>query len=106
MRQRVPSIEERTKVAIGLGIIKPGEELTPHLQRKLARVVQLAEAEEAADAIADSLEAAVSDPIPLIVKAHADLIEAGLSSSATDLIVAALAPEIWRANLGAAHARK
>lgn len=101
MRQRIPSIAERTQVAIELGIIKPGEVLTPRLQKKLAQTIQIAEEEEA-----EATEAAASDPIPLIVKAHADLVEAGLSSIAADRITAALAPQIWRDNPGAAHARK
>lgn len=100
MRQRIPSLAERTEVAIELGIIEPGGVLTPLQQKKLAQTIQIAEAEEA-----DEAEADASDPIPLIVKVHADLIEAGLSDIAAARIAAAIAPAIWRDNQGAAHAR-
>lgn len=106
MRQRIPSIAERTEVAIKLGVIEPGETLTPQLQKKTAKLIQVAEAEQKADALVAAAEAAVSDPIPLIAQAHADLLKAGLTSFAADHIAAALAPEIWRANQGAAHALK
>ncbi|MDZ7910801.1 MAG: hypothetical protein U5O16_03045 [Rhodococcus sp. (in: high G+C Gram-positive bacteria)] len=99
MRQRIPSVAERTEVAIELGIIEPGEVLTPRLQKKLAQTIQIAEAEQA-----DEAEDAASNPIPLIANVHADLIEAGLSNLAADRITAALAPQIWRDNQGAAHA--
>ncbi|TSD47981.1 hypothetical protein FFI94_018875 [Rhodococcus sp. KBS0724] len=93
MRQRIPSIAERTEVAIELGIIKPGEELTPRLQKKLAQTIQIAEGEEA-----EAVEAAASDPVVLIAKVHADLLKAGLTSFAADRIAAAIAPQIWRDN--------
>lgn len=93
MRQRIPSIAERTEVAIELGIIEPGEVLTPRLQKKLAQTIQIAEKDEGEDA-----EVAASDPVVLIAQVHADLLKAGLTSFAADRIAAAIAPQIWRDN--------
>lgn len=100
-RLRTPSDAEITAAAIALDVIKPGERLRPRDRAKVAKAIQVAEQLPADDEDAP----APSDPIALIAQTHADLIEAGLTDLAADRITAALAPHIWRDNLGAAHAR-
>lgn len=99
-RPRVPSLEERTEYAIALGLIAPGESLSPTLQTKTAQLIALAEQIED-----EEDRAAAADPVPEITDTYARLIEAGLPDFAAASIVAALAPGIaGRANQGAAHA--
>lgn len=100
VRQRVPSIEERTQVAVGLGLIGPGEELSPRLQRQTAQLIGLAEANEEAED-----RAAAADPVPQIISTYTRLTDAGLPDFAAAQIVAALAPGFTVQTIeGAAHA--
>lgn len=102
-RPRPPSIEERTRIAVDLGLIEPGEALSPRLQIKLANVRALAERNED-----EEDRAAKADPVPELADTYRRLIEAGLPEHAAARVVAALAPGIaGRAKTdGAAHAQQ
>ncbi len=100
-RLRTPSDAEINAAAIALDVIKPGERLRPRDRAKVAKTIQIAEQLPDED---DEDELAPSDPIALIAQTHADLIKAGLTDLAADRITAAIAPQIWRDNQGAAHA--
>lgn len=100
-RLRTPNDAEINAAAIELGIIKSGERLRPRDRAKVAKTIQVAE--QLPDEV-DEDEAAPCDPIALIAQTHADLIKAGLTDLAADRITAAIAPQIWRDNQGAAHA--
>ncbi|WP_317541288.1 hypothetical protein [Rhodococcus globerulus] len=97
---------EREAIAVEMGLTEPGERLSPRLQRKTAEVITHMEAETAVTALAEAAEIAVetgfAQPISETYKA---LIAADLPESAAAQVVAAIAPAIWRANQGAAHAR-
>ncbi len=102
-RLRTPSDAEINAAAIALDVIKPGERLRPRDRAKVAKTIQIAEQLPDEDD-EDEDEPAPSDPIALIAQTHADLIKAGLTDLAADRITAAIAPQIWRDNQGAAHA--
>lgn len=98
---RVPSMAEREAAAIELGVIKPGEVLTPRLQIKLAKVLEKRD-ELAAQQSAE--QTATSNFVGPITATYTELVESGLPETAAAQVVAAIAPSIWRANQGAAHA--
>lgn len=100
-RLRTPTDAEITAAAIDLGVIKPGERLRSRDRAKVAKTIQIAEQLPPEN---DEDETPSSDPIALIAQTRADLIKAGVPSFAADRITAAIAPQIWRDNPGAAHA--
>lgn len=101
-KQRIPSMDEREAAAIRLGVIEPGEKLTPRQQRQMADVLQAAGRIEAEDA---ARQTAAADFVAPITTTYDALIEGGLPEHAAAQVVAAIAPAIWRTNQGAAHAR-
>ncbi|MFC1474136.1 hypothetical protein [Rhodococcus qingshengii] len=103
-RLRTPSDAEINAAAIALDVIKPGERLRPRDRAKVAKTIQIAEQLPDDDDEDDEDELPPSDPIALIAQTHADLIKAGLTDLTADRITAAIAPQIWRDNQGAAHA--
>ncbi|GAB7515141.1 hypothetical protein [Rhodococcus sp. no. 34] len=102
-RLRTPSDAEINAAALALDVITPGERLRPRDRAKVAKTIQIA---EQLPNEGDEDELPPSDPIALIAQTHADLIKAGLTDLAADRITAAIAPQIWRDNQGAAHALK
>lgn len=96
---RTPTDGEITAAALNLGVIQPGERLRSRDRARVAKTIQVAD-----QLPPEEDEQPVSDPIALIAQTHADLLKAGLTSFAADRVVAALAPQIWRDNPGAAHA--
>ena len=100
---RVPSMAEREAAAVRLGLIQPGEPLTPHLQKKLAKALQVAERMESDE---EAKQVASSDFVQPVATTYTALIEAGLPDTAAAQVVAAIAPAIWRTTQGAAHARQ
>lgn len=100
--KRIPSIAEREAAAIRLGKLLPGEKMSPRLQRQMADILQKAVEIDAADA---ARETNANEFVPPIVTTYDALIEGGLPEGAAAQVVAAIAPAIWRANQGAAHAR-
>lgn len=101
-KKRIPSMAEREAAAVRLGLIEPGQPLTPRLQRKMADILATAEEIEADDAARAQSTTAFVAPI---TTTYAALVEAGLPDHAAAQVVAAIAPAIWRTNQGAAHAR-
>lgn len=101
--KRVPSMAEREAAAIELGMIEPGETLSPQLQNKMAKVLAVRD-DLAAQEVAQEAES--SGFVTPVADTYSGLIEAGLPESAAAQVVAAVAPLIWRANRGAAHAPK
>lgn len=98
---RTPTDTEITNTAIELGLIKPGGKVPPQLRAKVAKTIQLASQLDAEDESSST----VSTPVALIATTYNDLIEAGIPDHAAARIAAALAPEIWRTESGAAHDR-
>ncbi|MFY2788450.1 hypothetical protein [Rhodococcus sp. MALMAid1271] len=92
---------ERESAAIELGIIELGETLSPQLQNKMAKVLAVRD-DLAAQEVAQEAES--SGFVTPVADTYSGLIEAGLPESAAAQVVAAVAPLIWRANRGAAHA--
>lgn len=98
--KRVPSMAEREAAAIELGMIEPGETLSPQLQNKMAKVLAVRD-DLAAQEVAREAES--TGFVTPVADTYNGLIEAGLPESAAAQVVAAVAPSIWRANRGAAH---
>jgi hypothetical protein len=96
---RTPSDSEITNTAIELGLINHGKRVPPRLRAKVAKTIQLA---RELDADSES-SSCISTPIALIATTYSDLVEAGIPDHAAARIAAALAPEIWRTESGAAH---
>ena len=97
---RTPTDSEITSTAIELGLIEPGDSVSPRLRSKIAKTIQLATQLDAEDE--STLQ--TFDAVALIATTYSDFLEAGIPDHAAARIAAALAPEIWRANVGAAHA--
>lgn len=97
---RTPNQREIEQAAVELGYIKPGEPVPPRLYSKVAKAVQLT-ADLPPD---DEDDDTSSDFVDDIVTTYDALIEGGLSDTAADRVVAAIAPAIWRETRGAAHA--
>lgn len=98
-RVPTPTDEEITAAGIILGKAEPGQRMRGFDRARVAKTIQVAD-----QLPPEEEEQPVSDPIALIAQTHADLLKAGLTSFAADRVVAALAPQIWRDNPGAAHA--
>ncbi|ORL01566.1 hypothetical protein [Prescottella equi] len=98
---RTPNQHEIEQAAVELGYIKPGERVPPRLYSKVAKAVQLTADLPPED---DTDDAPAEDFVDDIVTTHTALIEGGLSDTAADRVVAAIAPAIWRETRGAAHA--
>ena len=98
---RIPTDCEIRATAVALGLVRPGENVPPNLRAKVAKTIQMADELNAEEEpfLRDS------DPIALIATTYNDLIEAGIPDHAAAHIAAALAPEIWRTESGAAHDR-
>lgn len=86
---RTPTDAEIQAAAAELGIEGP---LRGRQRAKIAKVVQLAWSDN------DDEEPERDTPkfARTLASTHADLIEAGLPSTAADRVVAALAPNLWR----------
>ncbi|RAL31150.1 hypothetical protein [Rhodococcus sp. AQ5-07] len=98
---RTPTDAEITNTAVELGLIESGDSVPPRLRAKVAKTIQLATQLDAED----EPTRPTSDAVTLIATTYSDLLEAGIPDHAAVRIAAALAPEIWRTNVGAAHAR-
>ena len=85
-RPRIPSMEERKAAAVELGLIEPGEELSPRLQRQMAQVITLAQQNEQAEQAATP----VPDPVPKIITTYRRLRNAGMSDESAARILAAM----------------
>lgn len=94
---RVPSDAEITSVAARLGM----PAVTPRDRAKVAKAAQLAPQIDAHEAAAAE---SAADFAELISATHAGLLAAGIPDHAADLVVAAIAPDVWRTTQGAAHA--
>lgn len=99
---RVPSEREITEYAKRLDLPLP---LTPKTRARVAKAIQLAPQIEAEDQAAAAVEAAPAAFAASIADAHTHLLGAGVPEHAAALVVAAIAPDIWRKTQGAAHAQ-
>lgn len=98
---RTPTDSEINNAAIELGLIEPGNCVPPRLRAKVAKTIQLSSALDAED----ESPFAISMPVARLATTYNGLIEAGIPDHAAARIAAALAPEIWRTESGAAHDR-
>lgn len=98
---RVPSGSQIAETAERLGLALP---LTPTQYKKVARAIQLAPRIEADEKAEEAVKAAPADFASAIADAHTHLLGAGVPEHAAALVVAAIAPDLWRTNQGAAHA--
>ncbi|NKW39069.1 hypothetical protein GS935_20325 [Rhodococcus hoagii] len=98
---RVPTEREIAEAAERLGLTPP---LTPTEYKKVARAIQLAPQIEAEERAEEAVKAAPADFAASIADAHTHLLSAGVPEHAAALVVAAIAPDLWRKNQGAAHA--
>lgn len=98
---RTPSDSEIRMAAEQLGHIRPGEPVPPRIRAKVAKALQLAVQMDAAD---EATPASSAGFVSTITTTHTGLIEAGLPDDVAARVVAAIAPDVWRANQGAAHA--
>lgn len=96
----IPTEQQIREAGERLNLVRPGEPITPRLRGKLAKVVELAEAETAAESDRATTAAAVAGPI---ADAYHALVERDIPDVSAARIVAALAPMIWRTNQGAAQ---
>ncbi|WP_094980345.1 hypothetical protein [Rhodococcus pyridinivorans] len=99
---RPPTESEIQQAAIQLGHIEPGEPVPARIRAKVAKALQLAVQMDSADDARDALSAGF---VSTVSTTYADLTKAGLSDDAAARVVAAIAPHVWRANQGAAHAQ-
>lgn len=98
---RTPTDSEIRQAAVQLGHTRPGEPVPPRIRAKVAKALQLAVQMDSADEARDASSAGF---VSTITDTFAGLIGAGLSDDAAARVVAAIAPDVWRANQGAAHA--
>lgn len=96
-----PSEREINEAASKLGMSLP---LKPSQYARVAKAIQLAPQIEAEEQAAAAVEAAPSTFADEIADAHVHLLGAGVPEHAAALVVAAIAPDIWRKTQGAAHA--
>lgn len=78
-----------------LGLLESGEPIPPRLRGKLARIVEDATAQDAAE---QSRQEQTDSVITPLVDAYTGLVDAGVPAEVAGQITAALAPQIWRAN--------
>jgi len=91
----VPSEQAMRDAGERLGLLEAGEPIPPRLRGKLARVVEEAALEDAAEQSRRDQTERVLTPL---IDAYTGLVEAGVPVEAAGRIAAALAPHIWRAN--------
>lgn len=92
----IPTEQEMREAGVRLGLLTEGQSVPPRLRSKLARVVQMAEAEAAAEHQAeDHSKKAVAEILDLWSRLD------GIPNDPRGHIVAALAPTIWRTTEGA-----
>jgi hypothetical protein len=99
---KTPNQREIEQASVELGFSKPGERVPPRIYSRIAKAIQLT----AALPSDDEESTPSTDFVDEIVTTHAALIEGGVSTTAADRVVAAIAPAIWRDTRGAAHARE
>lgn len=90
----IPSEAEMQEAGFRLGILERGQPIPPRMRGKLAKVVELAKADDQAVADRAKCTTGVVDPI---VDTYTALVERGVPDLSAARIVAALAPQIWRA---------
>ena len=89
----IHSEAEMQEAGFRLGILERGQPIPPRLRGKLAKVVELAKADDQAVADRAKRTTGVVDPI---VDTYSALVERGVPDPSAARIVAALAPQIWR----------
>lgn len=92
----IPTEQEMREAGVRLGLLEEGQAVPPRLRSKLAKVVQAAESETAADRQAVDRSSKFADDI-LDLWSQLD----GIPQEPRGQIVAALAPTIWRTTEGA-----
>ncbi|MGN7133382.1 hypothetical protein ACTHQY_08925 [Rhodococcoides corynebacterioides] len=98
---RTPSDAEINDAAVELGLVGRGEPLTPRLRAKVAKTIQLAGRIDAEEQVARETSTGFA---AAAAATYTDLVEAGIPDTAAARVVAAIAPQLWRDNQGAAHA--
>lgn len=96
---RTPNEREIRQAAEQLGYAWP---LKPREYTQIAQSLQIAVQMESGE---EAIVASSSGFVRTVTETHAGLIEAGLPVEAAARVVAAIAPVVWRANQGAAHAQ-
>ncbi len=92
----VPTEAQIREAGVRLGLIAEGAPIPPRLRGRLAKVVELAEAETAAEHAAADRSKTVSAPIMRLWES----LDA-IPDEPRARIIAALAPQLWRSTEGA-----